>query len=99
MLQLLLLTARSDDEVKSRLKIWVIEKNIFMFLNCEEIDLQVCADRRRIEQVITNILSNSIRHTNINGYIQINVIRKAANAYISIENSGEHIPQEDLIRI
>lgn len=87
------------DEVKSRLLIRANEKDIPIELQCEQTDLQVYADRRGIEQVITNILSNAIRHTNVNGNIQISVVKKDTCVYVSIENSGEHISEEDLVRI
>ncbi|KZL88453.1 sensor histidine kinase [Clostridium magnum] len=87
------------DEVQSRLLTRANEKNLLVELQYEQADIEVYADRRRIEQVITNILSNAIRHTSINGNIQINVVKKDCSAYVSIENSGEHILEEDLIKI
>jgi signal transduction histidine kinase len=44
-----------------------------MKLENEREDIKVFGDVRRLEQVVTNILINAIRHSYYEGFIQINV--------------------------
>lgn len=73
------------------------EKSITINLSLQEI--KVVADMFKIEQVITNFLSNAIRHTNIGGRISIEIFKEDSGVKVSFENSGEKISQEDLIKI
>ncbi|MHC1682259.1 MAG: ATP-binding protein [Clostridiaceae bacterium] len=87
------------NEVENRLSKSIEEKNINLkFQYCNR-NLQVYGDQRRIEQVITNILSNAIRHTNNERYINIGIVEENKDLYVYIENSGEHIGEEDIIKI
>ncbi len=87
------------DEVGSRLNKSMEEKHIELELEIGESDLGVLADRRRIEQVMTNILSNAIRHTDNNGSIAIVAKKKENEICVSVENTGSHIGEEDLDKI
>ena len=55
----------------------------------------VNVDRRRIEQVLTNILSNAIRHTPKQGYILIRVSDAPDNLRVCVTDNGPGIPPED----
>ena len=59
----------------------------------------VFGDRDGIEQVITNILSNSIKYTPENGNIKVYVGSVHDDAYIKIIDNGIGIPKEDLPRV
>ena len=59
----------------------------------------VFADRDGIEQVITNILTNSIKYTPENGNIKVYVGSVHDDAYIKIIDNGIGIPEEDLPRV
>ena len=59
----------------------------------------VFADRDRIIQVLTNLLENAIKYSDDNGQIEVNTYTKGEKTYISIFNSGDNIPQEDLKNI
>lgn len=60
---------------------------------------QVYADRDSIEQVIINIVSNSIKYTSENGSIKVYVGSINNNAYIKVVDNGIGIPEKDLNRI
>jgi len=62
-------------------------------------DLMVLADGSRIEQVLTNIMTNAIRHTPEGGWIGLSASPCNDGIRVVIENSGSSIPQEDLVRI
>ncbi len=59
----------------------------------------VFGDRDGIEQVITNILTNSIKYTPENGSIKVYVGAVHDDAYIKIIDNGIGIPKEDLPRV
>lgn len=59
----------------------------------------VYADRDSIEQVIMNIVSNSIKYTPENGDIKIYVGSINNGAYIKVVDNGMGIPPKDLNRI
>ena len=59
----------------------------------------VFGDRDGIEQVITNILTNSIKYTSENGSIKVYVGAVHEDAYIKIIDNGIGIPEEDLPRV
>jgi two-component system sensor histidine kinase VicK len=59
----------------------------------------VFADRDGIEQVITNILTNSIKYTPEEGSIKVYVGCVHDDAYIKIIDNGIGIPEEDVKRV
>ncbi len=59
----------------------------------------VYADRDGIEQVITNILTNSIKYTGENGNVKVYVGCVHDDAYIKIIDDGIGIPEQDLPRV
>jgi two-component system sensor histidine kinase VicK len=59
----------------------------------------VFADRDGIEQVITNIITNSIKYTGENGSIKAYVGAVHDNAYIKIIDNGIGIPEDDVPRV
>lgn len=59
----------------------------------------VNADRDGIEQVVTNILTNSIKYTPENGNIKVYVGSVHNDAYIKIIDNGIGIPKEDLSHV
>ena len=59
----------------------------------------VFADRDGVEQVITNILTNSIKYTPEEGNIKVYVGCVHDDAYIKIIDNGIGIPEKDLPRV
>lgn len=59
----------------------------------------VFADRDGIEQVVTNILTNSIKYTSENGNIKVYVGNVHDDAYIKVIDNGIGIPEDDLPRV
>ncbi|SIS37059.1 ATP-binding protein [Salimicrobium flavidum] len=53
-------------------------------------------DPDRIEQVVTNLLDNAIRHTSDNGSVFVRLYKDDHNFVITIEDTGSGIPEEDL---
>ena len=59
----------------------------------------VNGDRERIEQVITNIVSNAVKYTPDGGKIEIHVGKTGKNAYVRVSDNGIGIPEKDLPRL
>jgi PAS domain S-box-containing protein len=60
----------------------------------------VLADREQIERVITNLITNAVRHTLRGGEIRINVApRDTGMLAVSVSDTGRGIPTEYLPRI
>ncbi|MFA8437966.1 ATP-binding protein [Pueribacillus sp. YX66] len=53
-------------------------------------------DSDRIEQVLTNLIDNAIRHTNEGGKVVVRVEAVSTGIKYEIEDSGSGIPEEDL---
>ncbi|WP_347862825.1 ATP-binding protein [Salimicrobium sp. PL1-032A] len=53
-------------------------------------------DPDRIEQVITNLLDNAIRHTEEGGTVSVEVYRENGNWITTIKDTGVGVPEEDL---
>ncbi len=53
-------------------------------------------DPDRIEQVLTNLIDNAIRHTAENGCVTVTQTRNAAGITIKVSDNGSGIPEEDL---
>jgi two-component system, OmpR family, sensor histidine kinase VicK len=59
----------------------------------------ISADRDRIEQVVLNIVSNSIKYTPSGGKITVYIGRLYSEVYIKVSDTGMGIPESDLPRI
>lgn len=58
---------------------------------------QVMADRRRIAQVLSNLLSNALRHTPEGGCVTLSASAENGEAVeVSVSDTGTGIPAEDL---
>jgi two-component system sensor histidine kinase VicK len=85
-------------EVISKVSIQLEQKgqNV-IFDNIEEIFVN--ADRSSIEQVIFNILTNSIRYTKDGGTINVFVEKSDESIVVKVKDNGIGIPKKDLPRI
>ncbi len=57
------------------------------------------ADPDRLAQVLANLLSNAVRYTPAGGVITVRAERRPGDVLISVLNTGERIPAEDLDRV
>lgn len=73
------------------------EKNLSLTLNL--CSLRVVGHQGLISRVITNFLSNAIRHTEEGGAITIAVSDKGQTAEISVENQGSPLAEADRKKI
>ena len=59
-------------------------------------DLLIEADAGRLDQVISNLVVNALRHTPAGGDIQLQAYPKENNVFIEVADSGEGISEDDL---
>lgn len=57
------------------------------------------ADPDGLAQVLANLLSNAVRYTPAGGTITVHVERRPGDLLISVANTGERIPADDLDRV
>lgn len=65
----------------------------------EEKPAEAVADRLRIGQVLTNLVTNAVRHAPEGGTIELSAARAGENWTLRAYNEGEPIPEEELPRI
>ena len=84
------------------------EKNIRLNLNLLDGLPKVFADPTRMEQVLSNLLTNAVRHTPQGGTITSSIVNKADgiadrvsghHLLVSVQDTGEGIPTKNLSHI
>jgi len=75
------------------------EKNIVFNNHCEA-DSKVTIDRKRMEQVLYNLLNNAIKHVSpADGIIQVGCETQEKEWIVSVYNVGKSIPQNEINQI
>lgn len=73
------------------------ERQVHLQFNTElSEDVQISMDEDRIEQVLTNLIDNAIRHTSKQGRVTVSLTQELSYAKIQVSDTGEGIPQDDL---
>jgi len=85
--------------VSEKLEPQVIERGLTLSLNIDISNMEVIADRRRMEQVLTNVLNNAMRYSHDHSRIDIHVIEVESCIRVSVINEGDKIPQEHLSHV
>ena len=62
-------------------------------------NILVYADRRKIQQVLYNLLDNAIKFSNDNSSVQIETTVKSGKVFVSVKDYGTGIPKESLGKI
>lgn len=86
-------------DIISKLDLVIKEKGHKVILKIEEDIPSIIADKDGIEQVILNIISNSIKYTEENGQLEIKAYKEEENVVVSVKDNGIGIPENDLARI
>jgi two-component system, OmpR family, sensor histidine kinase ResE len=72
------------------------EKSIMLSLEMKNEDEVFHFDPDRIEQVLTNLIDNAIRHTPENGTVIVTEQSDERGLFLEVTDSGSGIPEEDL---
>lgn len=90
------------DEFLNRIEIKLapafVEKNMDLVIHCPK-DLLIMADPLRLEQIILNLLDNSIKYSYEGGKTILKARRKKQDTVIIIKDNGKGIPENDLPHI
>lgn len=86
------------EEVIKKLEYSASQKRQEIIFNSEKLpDIEI--DRSAIERVFINIVSNSIKYTEEEGKIEINLSGEGNKAVIQVKDNGIGIPEEDMSRV
>ena len=78
----------------------VIEQKQFAITGLENMQSTIISgDEDMLTQVVYNLIDNAVKFTPAGGEIHIDVINDAEKVYVSIRNSGDGIPSEEIGRI
>ncbi|MFC3014844.1 ATP-binding protein [Virgibacillus litoralis] len=69
-----------------------VELNLIKYIYTD----QIYIDQDRVEQVLTNLIDNAIRHTNENGQVNVVIESNATDFNVSVTDNGSGIPEDDL---
>ena len=78
------------------------EKNLDLSVSLPKVPLRALADPVRMQQILSNLLTNAVKFTPRYGQVRVALFGSSAvQGWIglSLWNNGEHIPSEDLERI
>ena len=56
----------------------------------------VSGDRGRLEQIVSNLLSNALRYTDVDGEVTLTVARPGSDAVLEVDDTGIGIEPDDL---
>jgi PAS domain S-box-containing protein len=62
-------------------------------------DATACADRGKVEQILINLLSNSVKYTDVGGRIDLSYATDAEHTHIRVTDTGVGIPEDKLVAI
>lgn len=79
-------------------KILMEQKEIHLIFKEEE-PVYVWADEFKIEEVVTNYISNAIHHCEFDKVIEVKIQREDSLVRVSVFNTGQPIPEEDLDKV
>ncbi|MDR0987175.1 MAG: response regulator [Ruminococcus sp.] len=79
----------------------ILQKNIYITVNCEKTDRYVVTDGIRLAQILSNILSNAVKFTPENGFITVEVkihrqIYGNSSLICEIMDNGIGIKKDDM---
>lgn len=83
------------NEIVDSMKASFQRKNIQLTHKLEPLAL-VVGDKQRLAQVFSNLLTNSLKHTEPNGEVVVSVVHDSEMVMITIKDNGIGIPEEDL---
>ncbi len=90
------------DLIKNIIKRYYIlidsEEYIFEFNNKQK-EIIVSADKKRIEQVIYNLINNAVNYTGKNKKVYINVIENKNTVRVEIKDTGKGLEKEEIDKI
>lgn len=73
------------------------EKKVSIYFESDvELNKEISIDPDRIEQVLTNLIDNALRHTPTGGEVTVSLTEKKGGFLFHVRDTGSGIPEEDL---
>ena len=85
-------------EVVKRYEPLVIEKQLDVQLN-SEFNVLLQADKTQLETVVSNVISNAVKYSTFGQSVKINIAIDDSFGYLTVENEGVHIEEEEIIKL
>lgn len=82
------------EETISQSQAFADKHNAVITFTNEASDVSVKADKDRLIQVFTNLISNAAKFSGENGYITVHAFKKGKNVHISVKDNGLGIPKD-----
>jgi len=73
-----------------------VEKNITLCYDAVPSPVMVTADERKIQRVLTNLISNAIKYTPEGGRVTVGARLKGSHALFEVADNGYGIPEDEL---
>lgn len=77
------------------MKLLAEEKSISLRIQAR-VGVEVAGDRVRLQQIVVNLIDNSIKYTPMGGMIEVRVCREGPSAVLEVSDNGVGIPAHDL---
>ncbi len=85
-----------SERVTRKFQAMAKEQGISLHLETNEDKIYMMIDSDRIEQVLTNLIDNAIRHTDPGGRVTVRVQVVKTGIKYEVQDTGSGIPEEDL---
>jgi signal transduction histidine kinase len=88
-------------DLRDKFTITANKKNISINIDCPESTLHIKTDIGKLERVLSNLIENSLRHTQIDGVIVLGAkaVDNQHGWVVSVEDNGDGIPEDDIPHI
>lgn len=84
------------EEILHRYKVLQETENYIFEFNHKDSEIKIHADKKKLEQVIYNLINNAINYTGEDNRVIINIINKEDGILVEIKDTGKGIKEEDL---
>lgn len=87
---------RLCSELTDTVSVLCSDRNVEIGFQTDESELYAVVDAARIEQLLLNLFSNSLLHTNPGGHVTLSLYRREGHIVLSVDDDGTGIPREKL---
>ncbi|HKJ94219.1 MAG TPA: ATP-binding protein, partial [Gammaproteobacteria bacterium] len=87
--------AETGDRWRNRLE----DGGLALSVDLPEVAVEINADERRLQQLLDNLLENSLRYTERGGRVRVGLTVGDGGAVVSLEDSAPGVPEEALQRL
>lgn len=87
------------NDLMNKYQLMASDKKISLKTEIENANILVHADLAMMERVLHNLIDNAIKHTPEDGEVNIQLESSGSHVKVSVSNTGEGIPEDDLEHI